>query len=89
MSYLLLKGMVQNTLFTPEGKTREGKAYGGAHQVQLLCNETLRNGEVRLQLFTLTVDDPAPYEARKGQEVTVPVGVFANQGKVQFYAIKA
>lgn len=88
MSYLLLKGVVQNTLFTPEGKTREGKAYGGNHQVQLLCNEQLRNGETRLQLFTLNVDDPAPYERQKGQEVTVPVGVFANQGKVQFYATK-
>jgi hypothetical protein len=54
----------------------------------LLCDETLRNGETRLQLFTLTVDDPAPYEGRKGQEVTVPVGVFANQGKIQFYAAK-
>lgn len=86
MSYLRLCGKVANHLVTPEGKTREGNDYGGKHQVQLLCEETLRNGETRLQLFTLNTNRPEAYAV--GTEAQVPVGVFVTPKGVQFYEVK-
>lgn len=86
MSFLKLCGKVANVLLTPEGTTRDGKEYGGKHQVQLLCEETLRNGERRLALFTLNTNRPEAYKA--GAEAEVPVGVFVTPKGVQFYETK-
>lgn len=86
MSFLKLCGKVANHLETPEGVSREGKEYGGKHQVQLLCEETLRNGETRLQLFTLNTNRPGDYPL--GTDAEVPVGVFATPKGVQFYEVK-
>jgi hypothetical protein len=54
--------------------------------VQLLCEETLRNGETRLQLFTLNTNRPEAYPA--GTDAEVPVGVFVTPKGVQFYEVK-
>lgn len=85
---LLLEGRVENVLLTPEGKTREGKEYGGDHQVQLLCREALRNGETRLSLFTLRCDDVVPFEKLAGKDIRVRVGLFARNNTVNFYLQK-
>jgi hypothetical protein len=81
-----MHGQVANVLVTPEGTTRDGKDYGGKHQIQLLCEEVLRNGEKRLQLFTLNTNRPDDYKA--GTVADVPVGVFVTPKGVQFYEVK-
>jgi len=86
VSFLKLCGKVANHLVTPEGKGKDGAEYGGKHQVQLLCEETLRNGETRLQLFTLNTNRPEAYPT--GAEAEVPVGVFVTAKGVQFYEVK-
>lgn len=88
MSYLKLCGEVRHVLLTPEGKTRDGKAYGGRHQVQVECIEQLRNGETRIQMFTLATDHPEVYEPMKGKQIEVPVGVFSTPKGVQFYEVR-
>lgn len=85
---LQLQGRVENILITPEGKTREGREYGGDHQVQLLCKEALRNGEMRLSLFTLRCDDPNAFKRHSGKEIRVPVGVFVKGNALTFYMQK-
>ena len=87
-SFLELVGRVENVLLTPEGVTKEGESYGGHHQVQLICQETLRNGQSRLQMFTLRTDTPEAFSSLQGSHVAVPVGVFARGGNVQFYQAK-
>jgi len=85
MSMLILQGQVANVLETPRGTNKEGQEYGGYHQVQLLCQEDLRNGEQRLALFTLRTDEPHLFRDLKGRQVQVPVGVFARGGILNFY----
>lgn len=85
---LQLQGQVMNVLETPRGTTREGQEYGGVHQVQLLCEEHLRNGEKRMQLHTLRADDVEPFRKLQGRMVAVPVGVFARGGNLYFYLQK-
>ena len=71
MSMLLMTGQVLNVLQTPEGTNREGTKYGGYHQVQLLCEEVLQNGEKRNSLFTLTCEEPDKFKKLTGQNVAV------------------
>ena len=88
MSMLLMTGQVANVLETPKGKNREGQEYGGYHQVQLLCDQTLTNGEKRMEIFTLRTDHPEEFRKLQGKAVSVPVGVFARGGNLNFYMEK-
>jgi len=85
MSMLQMTGQVANVLETPKNTNREGQEYGGYHQVQLLCNQTLTNGETRMEIFTLRTDHPEEFKKLKGKHVSVPVGVFARGGNLNFY----
>jgi len=88
MSMLQMKGQVANVLETPRGTNREGQEYGGYHQVQLLCKQVLANGENRMELFTLRTDNPEEFRKFIGKSVSVPVGVFARGGSLNFYMEK-
>lgn len=82
---LELKGQVVNCLETPKGTSKEGVEYGGVHQVQLMCEEVLKNGEKRVQLYTLRADNLEPFRKLQGREVRVPVGCFARGNQLFFY----
>jgi hypothetical protein len=88
MSMLSLTGQVLNVLEVPKGTKKDGTAFGGYHQVQLLCEEPLKNGELRMQLFTLSTETPDAFQDAVGRSVTVPVGVFAKGGSIHFYMLK-
>jgi len=88
MTMLTLHGQVVNVLETPKGTKRDGSEYGGYHQVQMICEEPLRNGERRMQLFTLATDVPEAFKRVLGRHVSVPVGVFARAGTLHFYLQK-
>lgn len=88
MSMLTLNGQVMNVLEMPAGTKKDGTEYGGYHQVQLLCEEPLKNGEKRMNLFTLSCDDPEPFRKAIGRPVSVPVGVYARGGAISFYLQK-
>lgn len=89
MPMLTLNGQVANTFVTDATKNREtGEAIPAKTKVQLLCENALRNGEMRLELVTLAVEDIGPYEKLVGQVVRVPVGVFAVGGSVQYFALR-
>lgn len=85
---LTLNGTVQNVFQSPKGINKEGKEYGGQDRVQILAETELQNGETRLELVNLTVTNSGSYESLKGQQVRVPVGVFASGRSVAFYALK-
>ena len=77
---LTLTGQLVSVYTTPQGTNQEtGETYGGQHKIQVLSQETLKNGEVRSSLETLTVSDPEEYKGREGEQVTVPVRAFAIQ----------
>lgn len=90
MSMLTLNGTVANIYEAPKGVNKEtGEAYGGQHRIQVMCENTLKNGEKRIELVDLTIEDIQPYREAIGKPVRVPVGVYVNAGKPAFYAIKA
>lgn len=89
MSMLLLVGQVMNVFESPKGTNKEtGEAFGGQPRVQIMAENELQNGEKRLDLVNLTVEDEKIYNALKGQRVAVAVGAYVSKGMVAFYALK-
>lgn len=88
MNMLTLNGRVLNVFQSPEGVNKEGQKYGGQHRVQIMCQNTLQNGEIRVDLVNLTVDNPTQYQKLVNRLVRVPVGVFVSAGAAAFYALK-
>jgi hypothetical protein len=87
MSYLTMTGRVIGVFVKPKGTNREtGEEYGGTHQVQILVNEVLKNGEERASLFTLETDRPDAFKGFSGKVAAVPVSPWVRKGSnsVQF-----
>ena len=53
--------------------------------MQLLCEDTLRNGESKLALFTLRTDNPELFRPVIGRPAAVPVGVYVRGTEVAYY----
>lgn len=87
---LLLEGTVQNLFHQPGSTDRKtGEVIPSRHRVQLIGASALQNGQQRLELVTLTVEDPGPWEPLVGAQVRVPVGVFAaGGGGLQYFLRK-
>lgn len=89
MAMLTLNGQVANLYESPRGVNKTtGEAYGGQNRLQLICENVLQNGEKKIELVDLVIDDVTPFRAAFGQVVSVPVGVYINAGKPAFYALK-
>lgn len=89
MAMLTLNGQVANIFHTPERADRKtGELYPASDRVQLMAENELESGEVRLELVTLKVANPEAYRPLVGRRVAVPVGAFPAGSAVQFYALK-
>ena len=89
MSMLLLVGQVMNVFEAPKGTNKEtGETYGGQPRVQILAENELQNGDKRLGLVDLTVQDESLYRSLVNKRVAIPVGAYVNKGAVAFYALK-
>lgn len=89
MPMLTLNGIVQNVFRKSGGTDRKtGEIIPASDHVQIMAENTLQNGEVRMELVTLKVDAPDAYRALLGRPVRVPVGAFVSGSAVQFYALK-
>lgn len=88
MSMLTLNGQIINVFDTPEGKKKDGSSYGGQHRIQVMAENTLQNGEKRMELVNLTVESVSKFKSLVGQMVRVPVGVYARDNSVQYYMLK-
>lgn len=89
MSMLTLNGVVQN-VFRMEASTdkKTGEIRPAADRVQIMAENTLQNGETRIELVTLKVETGEAYRALLGRPVRVPVGVFVSGLAVQYFALK-
>ena len=89
MTMLTLNGTVLNIYESPKGTNKQtGEVYGGQHRIQVMCENTLQNGQKRMEMVDLTIGDVSPYRQLLGKPVRVPVGVYVVAGKPSFYAIK-
>lgn len=89
MSMLTLNGVVQN-VFRMDASTdkKTGEVRPAADRVQIMAENTLQNGEKRIELVTLKVESGDAYRKLVGRSVRVPVGAFVSGSAVQFYALK-
>lgn len=88
MAMLTLNGLVQNVLDVPARTDKKtGEIYPAKHQIQILAENDLPNGQKRLDLVTLTTEHPEAFRKLIGRAVSVPVGVFG-QGIITYYALK-
>jgi len=85
---LTLRGRVENIIRMPERKGRDGKSYPAYCQVQMSVSEAMQDGQRRLGIQTLSIDDPAPFEAVQGQVVRVPVGAYVRNGSLSLFLAK-
>lgn len=89
MSMLLLNGQIINVFDTPESTDKKsGEIRESKFRIQIMAENELQNGQKRVDLVNLTVDDHKLYKSLQGQNVRVPVGVFVSGTAVQFYALK-
>lgn len=86
MAMLTLNGVVANCFDTPE-TNRNGVVRPAASRVQIHAENTLENGQKRLELVTLKVKDIKPYSELIGKAVRVPVGCFVASGAIMYYAL--
>jgi hypothetical protein len=90
MSYLFMLGQVRGVTLQPAGKDkRTGEVIPERHKVQVEVEEVTPLGEIRYVIHTLTTDRPEAFTKAIGRKVKVPVGVFAAEGRVQFFLPKA
>ena len=84
---LTLTGQVINVLRTAEFVNKDtGEVRPPGHQVQILTENALKNGEKRSELVNLKTDTPEEFKALQGQSVAIPVSAFARAGTI-FYSL--
>lgn len=89
MAMLTLNGIVQNVFRKNPGTDRKtGEIIPASDYVQIMAENTLQNGEKRMELVTLKVEHPDAYRKLLGRSVRVPVGAFVSGMAVQFYALR-
>jgi hypothetical protein len=88
MNMLTLQGTVHNVFDTPARTDKKtGEVFPAATRIQLLTENTLQNGQRRSELVNLKVTNGEVYRKLVGKPVSVPVGCFAANNAVLFYAL--
>ncbi len=89
MSMLTLNGVVANVFDTPASTDKgTGEIREASTRIQLHAENTLENGQKRLELVTLKVQDGEAYRSLIGKPVRVPVGCFVSGKSIVYYALK-
>lgn len=89
MSMLTLNGTVLNVYDNPQRTDKKtGEVIPATSRVQLQAENTLQNGQKRIELIDLKVTNAEVFRKLLNRPVRVPVGVFATTGGgVMFYAL--
>lgn len=86
---LQINGQVMNVFTVEAGKDKDGKDYTEKSRVQLMGQVFLQNGDTKLDLMDLTVDDVSVWSGLVGKQVSVDVGVFSpSKGSVVYFVRK-
>lgn len=84
----LLSGTIINVFESPKGISKKtGEEYGGQDKVQVMGEVPLPNGEIRMDMLTLTSHDSEPLKKLIGKPVSIPVGFIAQSKGVITYFI--
>lgn len=91
MSMFQVTGKVLHVFDAP-GRTDKDTGeitQGEKPKVQILGDLPLPNGQKRYDMITLTCDDKRDFEALRGKDVSVPLGMFSpSKGSIVFFIPK-
>jgi hypothetical protein len=89
-SMFTVAGQVVNVFDQPGTLDKEtGEMSPTTHRLQLLGNVPVQNGETRLDMITVKVDDRKIYENLKGKNIRLPIGVFSpGKNQIVYYVPK-
>lgn len=86
---LQITGKVINVFTTEAGKDKEGKEYAERHKVQLMGQLALPNGDVKMDLMDLTIDDLSDWNDKQGKTISIDIGAFAPaKGNIIYFVSK-
>jgi hypothetical protein len=83
-----LTGTVVNTFATPAGKNKKGEDYDSKDKIQVIGEFPMPNGEVRMELVTLTVDDLSEYIQHINKKIRISVGVMATGARSVLFFVR-
>lgn len=87
MSMLSMTGQLIHIFESPKGE-KDGKEYGGQDKLQVLGQVALPNGESKNELITLTTHNKSHFSDCVGQNIRVPIGIFAQAKSVTYFIPK-
>ena len=86
---LQITGKVINVFTLDAGKDKDGKEYTERHKVQLMGQVALPNGDVKMDLMDLTVQDLSDWNDKQGKTVSIDIGAFAPaKGNIVYFVSK-
>jgi hypothetical protein len=89
MAMLTLNGTLINIFDRAQSTDKKtGEIIPPSSCLQIQAENTLPNGQKRVELVTLKVENPDVYKKLLNATVRVPVGAFASGHGIQFYALK-
>lgn len=89
MAMLTLNGTLVNLFDIPSRTDKKtGEIYPAAVRLQIQAENTLQNGQKRLELIDIKVPHADPYQKLLGQSIRLPVGAFVAGRELIFYALK-
>ena len=86
---LQISGKVINVFTQEGGKNKDGTDYEERHKVQLMGEVALPNGDVKVDLMSLTVQDLSDWNEAQGKIISIDVGAFApSKGSIIYFVSK-
>ena len=85
---LNLTGTVINVFTQQGGTNKKGEAFEDRDKVQILGAMELPNGDVKNELFTLSVENYRDFSDFLNQKISIAVGAMAMGRSVIFYVAK-
>jgi len=86
---LQISGKVINVFTNEAGKNKEGEDFAERHKVQLMGERSLPNGDVQMDLMSLTIHDLSDWNDMQGKEISIDVGAFAPaKGNIIYFVSK-
>lgn len=77
---IYLEGTITNVFLSPEGIAKDGTKFGGEHKVQIMHENTLRNGEKQIELLDIVVKNPEQFQRHKNSIVLMAVSAWSRAG---------
>ena len=86
---LQITGQVINVFTQDGGTSKDGTEYAERHKVQLMGQMPLPNGDLKMDLMDLTIEDLGDWNDKQGKTISIDIGAFApSKGNIIYFVSK-